>query len=480
VDKDGYIDYAAALNERLSQGVTPANNANVLIWKAIGPRPEGAPMPAEFYKWLGIDEPPEKGDYFIGLEEYLKEHLKIDDPEKAEEIRNQQTRSTQDPWTAQQHPHVAGWLKVNEKPMALVIEATRRSHFFSPLVTEKTDKGRGPLMGALVSGAQKCRELAAALAARAMFRVSAGHHDQAWQDLLACHRLSRLVGRGGSLIEGLVGLATEHVATIADVALLAHADFSAEQIKDRLRDLQQLPPMPLMADKLELGERLVFLDTIKFVEQGGIDALVRLSGGNPSKAPGPIAQRYLESIHWDDALREANRWYDRLAAAMRIKDHQARRKELDELVVEIKTLKAKSVEAPALIRMALGTPQAKGKALGDVLIALLTPAFVKVQEASDRREQVQQNLHLAFASAAYRRDHGRYPETLEALAPRYLPRIPLDLFSGKALTYRPAADGYLLYSVGINGQDDEGRSYDDDPAGDDLSVRIPLPPLRQK
>jgi hypothetical protein len=40
LDKDGYPDYAAALNDRLRQGVTPDNNANVLLWKAIGPRAE--------------------------------------------------------------------------------------------------------------------------------------------------------------------------------------------------------------------------------------------------------------------------------------------------------------------------------------------------------------------------------------------------------------------------------------------------------
>src|SRR4051812_37602070 len=49
VDADGYIDYAAALNERLGKGIKPADNANVLLWKAIGPQPEGK-MPAEFYK----------------------------------------------------------------------------------------------------------------------------------------------------------------------------------------------------------------------------------------------------------------------------------------------------------------------------------------------------------------------------------------------------------------------------------------------
>jgi hypothetical protein len=118
--------------------------------------------------------------------------------------------------------------------------------------------------------------------------------------------------------------------------------------------------------------------------------------------------------------------------------------------------------------------------LGDAFAILLMPAVNKVQDAEHRNVQLQQNLHLAFALAAYQREHGRYPATLDALAPKYLPQIPNDLFSGKALIYRPSEKGYLLYSVGVNGQDDGGRSYEDDPAGDDLTVRMPLPKLPRK
>src|SRR5712691_6035186 len=61
LDKHGYPDYVTALNQRLSQGVTPENNANVLIWQALGPYPEGATMPPEYFQWLG-HEPPEQGE----------------------------------------------------------------------------------------------------------------------------------------------------------------------------------------------------------------------------------------------------------------------------------------------------------------------------------------------------------------------------------------------------------------------------------
>ena len=61
-----------------------------------------------------------------------------------------------------------------------------------------------------------------------------------------------------------------------------------------------------------------------------------------------------------------------------------------------------------------------------------------------------------------------------------MPRIPQDIFSGHTLIYRPSEAGYMLYSVGPNGKDDGGRGLDDDPSGDDLAIRMPLPELKQQ
>src|SRR6266478_1566333 len=141
LDKDGYIDYAAALNEQLGKGVTPENNANVLIWKAIGPIHGSKKMPAEFFQLMGIPEPPEKGEYLIELSQYLRKHLKTEDPEELQEIDDQLTRSTQRPWSIQQYPKLASWLKANEKPLVMVVEASRRPQYFSPVVPSKTEKG---------------------------------------------------------------------------------------------------------------------------------------------------------------------------------------------------------------------------------------------------------------------------------------------------------------------------------------------------
>jgi hypothetical protein len=484
LDKNGYMDYEAALNERLGKGVTPQNNANVLLWKALGPRPEGGnPLPPEYFKLLGIESPPENGAYFVGLFRYAKEHLKLEPGEKTNAILDEQSRAAQRPWAAKDYPRVADWLKMNEKPLALVVEATRRPQYFNPLVTHKTEQGSGGLIGALLPSVQKCRELANALAARAMLHTGAGRYDEAWQDLLACHRLGRLVARGATLIEALVGIAIDQICSNAELAFLERADLTTKQLQERLRDLQQLPPMPLMADKIDLGERFSFLDSVMQVNRHGLRYLEALAGGPVPKKPDPNALRAMNNIDWDPALRTGNRWYDRMVAALRIKDRAAREKELDRIEVDLKTLKKNAADQADVVKALLegkDPGETIGQKMGDVLIGLLMPATRKVQTAADRSEQVQRNQHLAFALAAYRRDTGRYPQNLDALAPKYLAKVPGDLFSGKAMIYRPDANGYLLYSVGPNGKDDGGRWYDDDPPGDDPRVRMPLPELKRK
>lgn len=77
-------------------------------------------------------------------------------------------------------------------------------------------------------------------------------------------------------------------------------------------------------------------------------------------------------------------------------------------------------------------------------------------------------LRVMIALEEYRIDHGEYPMALDVLAPRYLPTIPVDPWSGRELRYcRELEDspgvGYVLYSVGIDGVDDAGLTPHEDP-----------------
>jgi hypothetical protein len=58
---------------------------------------------------------------------------------------------------------------------------------------------------------------------------------------------------------------------------------------------------------------------------------------------------------------------------------------------------------------------------------------------------------------AFQLENRKLPRELDDLVPEYLPSVPEDPFSGGPLVYRVQADGYILYSVGRNRQDDGGR-----------------------
>ena len=476
LDKHGYVDYVTALNEQLSKGITSENNANVLIWIALGPRPEGGTsMPPEYFQCLGIESPPEKGEYLVSWQNYLKDHSKIGDNMERVADGDRMLRAASWPWTANDDSELADWLKRSEKPLALVMEATRRPEYYNPLVPRRTENWSPGLLTSLLPSVQRCREFGEALACRAMLRVTEAKFDEAWQDLLTCHRLARLLARGGTLIELLVGIAIDQVANKADVTFLDHAKLTSTQVLACLEDLRKLPPRPSVANKIELGERFVLLDTIMLTARQGTPFLEGLSGSNSRPPEGNqfTARLFTRSINWDPAFRNANRWYDRCAAGLRITDRTERAQELATITRDLKILKQQVTDIGVIEKSFMGSED-RGEMIGNILIGLMLPAFDRVQSAAERCEQGQRNLHLAFILAAYQHDHGRYPAKLDELAPKYLVTSPEDIFSSKSLIYRLEDKGYLLYSVGPNGTDDEGRGVDDEPRGDDLSVRMPV------
>jgi len=159
-------------------------------------------------------------------------------------------------------------------------------------------------------------------------------------------------------------------------------------------------------------------------------------------------------------------------------DRDARAKEAAAIDQDLRALKNGVVSLDSVAKFT--SPRGRGEIMGKILVTLMLPAFIKIQDAADRCAQEQRNLHLAFALAAYQRDQGHYPAKLAELCPKYLKDVPGDLFSGKPLIYRLVDQGYLLYSVGANGVDDGGRGNDDEPRGDDLSIRMPVLPPRSK
>lgn len=488
---DGYVDYVAAINARARQGVTPQNNAAVLFWQAFGPEEIDEDVRARFFELLGIAPLAEEGEYLIAPDKYLASRGAEATPaapgetpaEQAKLIEQQRDAAMQRPWSKAEFPILAEWLEKNARPLALIAEGTRRPRCYSPMLAP----GDPMVLSLLLPSAQRSREAARALRTRAMLRLRAGEVEAAWQDLLACHRLARLIGQGPFLIDMLVAIAIDAVACAGDAALAHHARLTAEQAKRFDNDWQGLPPMPKFADVMNQGERLYYLDALCTVARGGLAGLNDLTGANgdsdqTQRLVATLASELL--IDWDVPLREGNLWYDRFVQAAGKPTRAERIAAMGQLDDDLKKMAAEVKDLKAMGRSLLaGTSprQLVSQQVGKLFAALTLPALGAVAQAADRHQMTFDLTRAAVALAGYRADHGAYPEKLSQLSPKYSARVPKDLFAAGADPHYQAKDGgYVLYSVGINGKDDGGRGYgdhdEDTPAGadwDDLVIRAP-------
>jgi hypothetical protein len=95
------------------------------------------------------------------------------------------------------------------------------------------------------------------------------------------------------------------------------------------------------------------------------------------------------------------------------------------------------------------------------LSRVLQPNLGAPLRTSYRYSMNQAVLMAAIAVEQYRRAHGDYPASLEELVPEYLDAVPTDFYNAKPMSYRLIPDGAIIYSVGQDSVDNNGRPYNE-------------------
>ena len=226
------------------------------------------------------------------------------------------------------------------------------------------------------------------------------------------------------------------------------------------------------------GERLEFADAVQrlYSDNGFGDGVItaeglehfpimispriqvsRYKGGVPWNAPAATAMSAISSRK--AALAE----FDRLTALMAEDlQHPLREVDRENGPLAQANRRLKEIEAdPKLIAYYF-----------PLSYLLQTDSFTGAERTLGEKEGVL----IAIALELYRRQHGgQYPATLDALSPTLLPRLPVDRITGEALKYRVIDGKPVIYSVGVDRDDDGGRAGADShgKAFDDIVARWP-------
>lgn len=482
---DGYPDYFTAWERERSRGVTPENNAVAVLMQAFGPRIVRQSQRAEFFRKLKVTPPPEDGKYFVSHDEFTANR-----PQAKDDTRQ--------------------WLAEIDQALNVAVEASKRSRWYEPLLA-----GCEPSMCLCAGSAFACSEdlrgyrpfdLAFGLLFRAAYRAEDGKFDDALQDLLAAHRLARLISQDPWDRACRSIYAIDAMACELDGVFARSGKTPLPEAEQYLRKLRQLGPPTVLAQQFE-AKRYRVLEAMTRIRRNG--NLVLTSFAGEAMAQDPEWQEMLaRASESDQPLKLANALVDLLISAAREPTFQKRlpKMQLFQFFMEggvAGRLSLPNGESPdkqglpvavretaefaklSQISRACYDPNLPcGQPALTMLIGLrdqhldeypaevslgFYPPFVRQSCAAARFELA----IITWALAAYRAECGQYPETLSHCCPGYLPQMPRDPFHDAPLVYRREGDSFTLYSVGPNGQDDEGKNSEfrlDAPLTDDISL----------
>jgi hypothetical protein len=90
-------------------------------------------------------------------------------------------------------------------------------------------------------------------------------------------------------------------------------------------------------------------------------------------------------------------------------------------------------------------------------VGLMAPNYSRAIETTAHNQTLVNQALIACALERYRLARGEYPETLDALIPQFIGKIPHDVIGGQPPHYHRTAEGtFILYSIGWDGRDNGG------------------------
>ena len=299
------------------------------------------------------------------------------------------------------------------------------------------------------------RRLARARIASMYQALAQGDADEAVTALDQTLYLAQVNTHQSLIIEQLVGRAIAAAAAGRLRQALMHYQLDATTYAQLLKTFQQR--LPLGPTKIALqGERLIMLDMIQRVysddgKGGGrlllaeIGDMVQMTGAGSStsrpKEDG-LAIVNLGGFFYanrTETTEVANEFFDHFIRLSLLSRADRRADPFDENAVF--------------------------QTLGWRLMPLnmLMPALGRAIDARDAIDCEMAGTIIMLALEQYRAEIGRYPDSLDELSPSILEDIPSDPFSVDGFVYRtladdPAGKGYVLYSIGADGVDNNGAT----------------------
>lgn len=343
------------------------------------------------------------------------------------------------PWKLDDQPKMKTWLDKVGPGLDIVREAAMKDQYFFPMIR----RGENELCLLAVSpeAIRFHDQLFQGLRIRAMLRLGEGELDEAWKDIFATIRLSRLLLRENhpQAVTNIMILSTQNWRG-AQTFLQQH-NGTDEQLARYISDLEALPGLPDRKPQLEKA-RFIFLDAMAAAHD-----TERIADSMNWVLPGSGAFGIFSAIgfNWNIIARHLNERFDEFEKRLDEQDPEKLMELFDtygqELFVEDE-IEAMPEQKAGEIYFKLLTVKGRSEQMGQfgVRTALMMQnQFFRGGLVDEINRQL---LRIAFALDRYKLKNEKYPDSLDELGLE--PVMPI-----LSIEYQKTEDGFELSALDI-------------------------------
>jgi hypothetical protein len=364
-------------------------------------------------------------------------------------------------WTDAEYPFLARWLDRSRPLLEKVAQATRKERFYLPPV-DFSEIRPSNLITSLRIPREALKEMGMAMLALSLRNVESEKMGQSLAWAMATHRLGRLLGQGWSVQSTEASVYLEHAAARALLVLVTCPQAQATFLGEAQEALGSIKPRSSLVDDFNQGGRLLTLDYTNLEYRGKISFDQTL---DPDKL-----RDYRADYDWNLARGVFNDWFDQFQSVVATEDMQLRREQASQLedrmsqwLIEKEGEFRERQGLWGRLQSMVEDPTARREEMSQWLAARMLDGTLQVLSMRwalvNTLSEAEARRRLALLSAALRRRKaamGAYPQRIESLVPKYLEAMPVDPFSQKTMIYAQTENGFSLYSVGRNLEDDAG------------------------
>ena len=470
---DGRIDYIDELERRDREAATCDNNVLAALFPMMDRQYFGSDELSQTKYWnafvekLGFDAPQESSGIQHPRDTLLaKLQDGVVDEAQLEKISNDLVWEQQQielAWPKGEFQNWAAELDLLKDTLDKIVAASTKSVYYHPVVVSYP--GESAILAILPLASETLR-FAELLQLRIFKLVGEQQVEKALSDLKAIRRFGYKMARGQTTGEFFLAMKIMKLAHAGEQAVLNCPTVTAEQLANYRKFMAKHRLLLLAVNSADRCQRFLLLDLVQSTKVFGFESLPI----DFDEAPSFLPDAFINSSDLSETMRQINRHCDEVVACF---GKLSWKKQVQSLENIDKAIRGDRPDVAGFILRGLTGSKRRGRLLAEYLLTAFSGPAANIPKFQFHCVIQDQVNMTGFGIQQYRLDRGKFPtDWSELFAPDFPPEMLTDHWNEQSFAIKETESGFVVYSKGLDGTDNEGRTQEEVAVSAESDIRI--------